>query len=59
MLNIIKSKLNNTYVKEPLENKNVAIYNKDIIPAVRNWKSSIYTYNKNIISLIDILIFFI
>ena len=36
MLNIIKSKLNNTYVKEPLENKNVAIYNKDIIPAVRN-----------------------
>ena len=36
MLNIIKSKLNNTYKKESLENKNVAIYNKDIIPAVRN-----------------------
>jgi hypothetical protein len=36
MLNIIKSKLNNTYKKKALVNKNVAIYNKDIIPAVRN-----------------------
>lgn len=54
MLNIIKSKLNNTYKKKPLDNKNVAIYNKDIIPAVRNWKSSVYTYNKNVISLIPI-----
>ena len=54
MLNIIKSKLNNTYKKKSLDNNNVTIYNKDIIPAVRNWKSSVYTYNKNAISLIPI-----
>ena len=36
MLNIIKSKLNNTYKKKSLKNQNVTIYNKDIIPAVRN-----------------------
>jgi Mitochondrial ribosomal protein (VAR1) len=54
MLNIIKSKLNSTYKKKPLDNNNVTIYNKDIIPAVRNWKNSVYTYNKNAISLIPI-----
>lgn len=54
MLNIIKSKLNNTYKKKSLNNSNVTIYNKDLIPAVRNWKSSVYTYNKNAISLIPI-----
>ena len=32
----------------------VTIYNKDLVPAVRNWKSSIYSYNKNAISLIPI-----
>ena len=54
MLNIIKSKLNNTYKKKSLNNSNVTKYNKDLVPAVRNWKSSVYTYNKNAISLIPI-----
>jgi hypothetical protein len=36
MLNIIKSKLNSTYKKNPSNNSNITIYKKDIIPAVRN-----------------------
>ena len=54
MLNIIKSKLKNTYKKKSLNNINVTIYNKDFIPAVRNWKNSIYAYNKNTLSLIPV-----
>ena len=54
MLNIIKSKLNNTLKKKSLNSTDVTNYNKDIIPTVRNWKSSIYAYNKNVISLIPI-----
>ena len=54
MLNIIKSKLNTTFKKKSLNSPNVTIYNRDVVPAVRNWKSSIYAYNKNIISLIPI-----
>ena len=54
MLNIIKSKLNTTYKKKGLNDSSIAIYNRDIIPAVRNWESSIYAYNKNAINLIPI-----
>lgn len=36
MLNIIKSKLNTIYKKKSLNNPNVTIYKKDVIPAVRN-----------------------
>ena len=36
MLNIIKSKLNNRYFKKPSNNTNITIYNRDIIPAIRN-----------------------
>jgi hypothetical protein len=36
MLNIIKSKLKNTYKKKPLNNINVTIRNKDFIPVVRD-----------------------
>ena len=54
MLNIIKSKLNTTFKKKSLNSPNVTIYNRDVVPAVRNWKSSIYAYNKNAISLIPI-----
>ena len=54
MLNIIKSKLNNTYKKKASNNSTVVVYNKDIVSAVRNWKSSIYAYNKNAINLIPI-----
>lgn len=52
MLNIIKSKLNTTFKKKSLNSPNVTIYNRDVVPVVRNWKSSIYAYNKNAISLI-------
>jgi Mitochondrial ribosomal protein (VAR1) len=54
MLNIIKSKLNTTYKKKSLNSPDVTIYKKDVIPAVRNWKSSIYAFNKNAVSLIPI-----
>jgi hypothetical protein len=51
MLNIIKSKLKNIYNKKS-NNSNVVRYNKDLVPVVRNWKSSIYGFNKNTMSLI-------
>lgn len=54
MLNIIKSKLKNTYKKKALNNPSIAIYNKDFVPAVRDWKNSIYVYNKNTLSLIPV-----
>ena len=54
MLNIIKSKLKDTYKKDSLNNANVTIYNKDFVPAVRDWKNSIYVYNKNALSLIPV-----
>jgi hypothetical protein len=36
MLNIIKSKLNNTYKKKASNNSTVVVYNKDVVSAVRN-----------------------
>lgn len=54
MLNIIKSKLKNTYKKKSLNNPKVTIYNKDFVPAVRDWNNSIYVYNKNALSLIPV-----
>lgn len=54
MLNIIKSKLKNTYKKKVLNDENISFYNKDFVPAVRDWKNSIYVYNKNTISLIPV-----
>jgi hypothetical protein len=36
MLNIIKSKLKNTYKKKSLNSENVTIRNKDLVPAVRD-----------------------
>lgn len=36
MLNIIRSKLNATYKNKGLNNSNIAIYKKDVVPAVRN-----------------------
>lgn len=36
MLNIIKSKLNNTYKKKSINKPNVTIYHKDLLPTVRN-----------------------
>lgn len=54
MLNIIKSKLKNTHKKKVLNDENISFYNKDFVPAVRDWKNSIYVYNKNTISLIPV-----
>ena len=54
MLNIIKLKLKNTYKKKSLNTTDLTNYNRDLIPAVRNWKSSIYAYNKNAINLIPV-----
>jgi len=54
MLNIIKSKLNNTFKKKSMNSTNVTIYHRDLVPTVRNWKTSVYAFNKNVISLIPI-----
>lgn len=54
MLKIIKSKLKDKYKKKSLNKEEVAIYNKDFVPAVRDWKNSIYVYNKNALSLIPV-----
>ena len=54
MLKIIKSKLEDKYKKKSLNKEDVAIYNKDFVPAVRDWKNSIYVYNKNALSLIPV-----
>lgn len=53
MLNIIKSKLNTSY-KKGSNNKNVTIDYKSFVPAIRDWKNSIYVYNKNTLSLIPL-----
>lgn len=53
MLNIIKSKLNISYKKRS-NNKNVVIGYKNFVPAIRDWKNSIYVYNKNTLSLIPV-----
>ena len=56
MLNIIKSKLNlkNTDKKISLNKPNIPINNKFFVPTVRDWKNSIYVYNKNALSLIPV-----
>jgi Mitochondrial ribosomal protein (VAR1) len=54
MLNIIKYKLKNKYKKKSINKENITIHYKDFVPAIRDWKNSIYTYNKNILTLIPI-----
>lgn len=54
MLNIIKSKIKNIYKKKTLKDENIIFLNKDYVPAVRDWKNSIYVYNKNTLSLIPV-----
>jgi len=55
MLNIIKSKLNIINIqKKQKKNKNVTIGYKNFVPVVRDWKDSIYVYNKNTIKLIPV-----
>jgi len=52
MLNIIKLKLKNKYKNLGVNAKNRIIRYKEFSPAIRNWKNSIYAYNKNILGLI-------
>ncbi len=55
MLNIIKSKLNISYKKKHSNNnKNVTIGYKNFVPSIRDWKNSIYVYNKNTLSLVPV-----
>ena len=54
MLNIIKYKLKNRYKKNSINKESVTIYYKDYIPAIRNWKNSIYSYNNNVLTLIPL-----
>ena len=54
MLDIIKSKLKITYKKRQINYENITIDYKDFVPAVRDWKNSIYVFNKNTLSLIPI-----
>lgn len=53
MLNILKLKFKNSYKKVKFKNNNNKTnYLKKFEPSVRNWKNSIYAYNKNTLSLI-------
>jgi len=52
MLNIIKLKLKNKYKSLGINTKDRIINYKEFSPAIRNWKNSIYVYNKNTLSLI-------
>jgi hypothetical protein len=54
MLNILKLKLKNKYKKKSVNIENITIYYKDFVPAIRDWKNSIYTYNKNSLTLIPV-----
>ena len=51
MLNIFKSKFNNKN-KIYTNNTEIGKYTRDYPPSVREWKNSIYLYNKNALSLI-------
>lgn len=51
MLNILKSKLKNNY-RSNVVNKNFVEKKKKFAPLVRSWKNSIYSFNKNTLSLI-------
>jgi ribosomal VAR1-like protein len=52
MLNIFKLKLKNKYKNLGINTKNKIVHYKELVPAVRSWKNSIYSYNKNTLSLI-------
>jgi hypothetical protein len=52
MISIIKSKLKIKYKNKSENVKKVNKYYKDFAPAVRQWKDSVYVFNKNTLSLI-------
>nr|YP_002970776.1 ribosomal protein S5 [Trichophyton rubrum]ACR19560.1 ribosomal protein S5 [Trichophyton rubrum] len=47
MLNIIKSKIKHSYKNISLNSKHKVLWPNKFIPIVRDWKNSIYTFNKN------------
>nr|YP_002970806.1 ribosomal protein S5 [Trichophyton mentagrophytes]ACR19584.1 ribosomal protein S5 [Trichophyton mentagrophytes]AYM32476.1 ribosomal protein S5 [Trichophyton mentagrophytes] len=47
MLNIIKSKIKHSYKNLSLNSKHKVLWPNKFIPIVRDWKNSIYTFNKN------------
>nr|YP_313620.1 ribosomal protein [Epidermophyton floccosum]AAW78226.1 ribosomal protein [Epidermophyton floccosum] len=47
MLNIIKSKMKHSYKNLSLNSKHKVLWPNKFIPIVRDWKNSIYTFNKN------------
>jgi hypothetical protein len=52
MINILKTKLNNKFKDKPVKAKEIIKQYKDFAPGVRQWKDSVYVYNKNTLSLI-------
>lgn len=52
MLKILKSKFKNSSNNIAINNKNITIRPKTSGPITRNWKNSIYVYNKNTLSLL-------
>jgi hypothetical protein len=55
MLNIIKLKIKNVYKNITLNKKYTDFIYKESGSIIRNWKNSIYVYNKNNITLISII----
>nr|YP_002970862.1 ribosomal protein S5 [Nannizzia nana]ACR19608.1 ribosomal protein S5 [Nannizzia nana] len=47
MLNIIKNKMKHSYKNLSLNSKHKVLWPNKFIPIVRDWKNSIYTFNKN------------
>nr|YP_002970890.1 ribosomal protein S5 [Microsporum canis]YP_010951048.1 ribosomal protein S5 [Microsporum ferrugineum]ACR19622.1 ribosomal protein S5 [Microsporum canis]WML69444.1 ribosomal protein S5 [Microsporum ferrugineum] len=47
MLNIIKNKIKHSYKNLTLNSKHKILWPNKFIPIVRDWKNSIYTFNKN------------
>ena len=50
MLNILNLKLKKNYKIKKVNNKNITLKQKKFVPILRNWKNSIYVYNKKILS---------
>lgn len=50
MLNILNLKLKKNYKIKKVNNKNITLKQKKFVPNLKNWKNSIYVYNKKILS---------
>ena len=54
MLNILNLKLKKNYKIKKVNKKTITLKQKKIVPMIRDWKNSIYAYNKNILSNIPV-----